>query len=505
MSEAFTTRIVTLSQTSDYWEHASTLRALLDDPWHPKNPQLLTSASAPRFIPTFIACALLGRALGYDALGAMSLSSALNLLLFFAGVFCFFRAYFRDERAPLYGLVVLLTSWWDAFHYSNVYQLKILFSTASYPSTATLGLSLLGFALTLRTLRGGGSSAALVLVSAWAALILICHPLTAMLGLSGALLLVVDEPSIPLKVRAKVAAAVVLGCALAFLWPYFSLKGVLVTGGHNEMAAGAAQAAENSDAERGGFSHPFYRQGPLLMTLGLALGGAPIVLYLLARRRRWFISVGAIAMLIPFLVNAYRELPLGHRFVLLAIFYLQVALVWLLLKLTHGAPEAWRALTSGSRKWFSGALVAAVLLGSALWNLRAAEAHVSAQQGRLRDTESINIRYARRAAELAGPNAVILGDVRSSWPLPTFGPKIIALLHPNPLVRDDDERHGAIAQFVRGAGGDQRRLEILRQYSVTHVLASRATRRRMESFLAPRAEIQPLPGGYVLYRLRAQD
>ena len=49
-------------------------------------------------------------------------------------------------------------------------------------------------------------------------------------------------------------------------------------------------------------------------------------------------------MLLPFVGNAFVELPLGHRFVLLAIVYLHIGLVWLLLRLTPGHAGAFRFL-----------------------------------------------------------------------------------------------------------------------------------------------------------------
>lgn len=101
--DAFTTRVVTVSQGTDYWEHSATLRALLDSPWHPKNPHLVSPASSPRFVPTFIFSALLAKVLQLDALGAMGIASALNMALLFAGIFWFFRSYFGDVRASLYG------------------------------------------------------------------------------------------------------------------------------------------------------------------------------------------------------------------------------------------------------------------------------------------------------------------------------------------------------------------------------------------------------------------
>jgi hypothetical protein len=500
-NDAFTSRVVTTSQTSDYWEHSAALRALLDSPWHPHNPQLVSPASGPRFIPTFVISALLGRAFALDALGAMGVASCLHLLLLLSGIFWFFRLYFRDARASLYGLVVMLTSWWDAWHYSNVYQLKILFSVVAYPSTAALGLSLLGFALTIRALRGGARWASLAAVALIWAIVVVTHPLTAALGLSGAMLLTIDQPGLPLALRARVAGAILLGGALSLLWPYFSVKGVVMTGGHNEV-----EAAVSAGGEASGRMHAFYRQDGLMKSLGLALAGVPIALYLAVRRRHWFIPLGALAMLLPFVVNAYRPVPLGHRFILLAAFYLQVALVWFLLKLTRGAPEAWPALTRGRRGWLSGALVASILLASAWWNMRAADAQLSLLRRRLHGGESINVHYARQAAELAGKDSVIMADVKASWPLPTFGPKIVALLHPNPLVSDEDVRDRDVAEFVRGSGGDAHALEILKRYGVTHVLTNRTSRRRLDSLLARYAEgARPLPGGYALYRLRALD
>ncbi|HET9930932.1 MAG TPA: hypothetical protein VFQ35_09605, partial [Polyangiaceae bacterium] len=153
--DAFGARVVTLSQGADYWEHSATMRELMDHPFSPRNPHLNSAESSPRFVPLFIVLALVARALHWDALNAMGLVATANTLLLVTGIFLFFRSYFRDARASLIGFVVAFGSWYDAWHFSNVYQLKILFSTAPYPSTTALGLSLLGFTFTLRVLRKG--------------------------------------------------------------------------------------------------------------------------------------------------------------------------------------------------------------------------------------------------------------------------------------------------------------------------------------------------------------
>jgi hypothetical protein len=96
-----------------------------------------------------------------------------------------------------------------------------------------------------------------------------------------------------------------------------------------------------------------------------------------------------------------------------------------------------------------------------------------------------------------------MADTRSAWPLPTFGPKVLSLWHPNPLVPDEDSRKAAVARFFQSGTPDETRLAILAQYGVTHVLARGAIGRRLEPFLLPRARRRALPAGYVLYTLRS--
>jgi hypothetical protein len=501
-TDAFTIRRVTLSQGADYWEHSATLRALIDDTWHPKNPHLSSAASSPRFVPSFILSALLAKAFGLDALGAMGIASCLHMLLLFTGIYAFFRVYFRDARAPLYAVIVMFGSWYDAWSFSNVYQLKVFFSVVSYPSTAALGLSLFGFTTTLRALREPTRVRWLLWTTVLLAVLMITHPLTAMMGFAGAGLLAATEREVPFAVRAKVAGAIALGGLLSLAWPYFSVRSVLTGGSHAEVSAIAQGVTGDGELEPPGKLHMFYREKGLTRTLGAALGGFPILLFLMARRRHWFISLGALSMLLPFVVNAYVPLPLGHRFILLAVFFLQAALVWLLLKLSSGAPEAWSFVTSGWRRWVSGLLIASFLLTLSWWNVDAAAGSGAYAERRMHAGESINVRYSRRLAELAGAHAVVITDAKSGWPVPTFGPKVLTLWHGNPLVPDEGERNEAVASFFHPAAPPAERQEILERYRVTHVLTRGTNARRVEPFLSSiRARRQALPGGYSLYTL----
>src|SRR5437588_11657222 len=103
----------------------------------------------------------------------------------------------------------------------------------------------------------------------------------------------------------------ILGCLLSGLWPYFSVWQTVVGGGGQEMAS----------SRPGHRLQEFYDWQGIANALGLALVTVLFLPYFLVRRQRLFVGFGALTMLLPFVVNIYRPLPLGHRFILLAAFY----------------------------------------------------------------------------------------------------------------------------------------------------------------------------------------
>ncbi|HEY0463109.1 MAG TPA: hypothetical protein VGC79_02820, partial [Polyangiaceae bacterium] len=499
--EAGYARLITWEGGADYWEHSATLHALTENPWHPRHPHLATDAGSPRFGPQFLLVALIARALHWDAIEAMTLSAVLNILLFLCAIRVFFSSYFRHPLAPLYGLLVMFGGWWLGFHYSNVYALPVLFSVAAFPSTTALGLTLLGFALAVRLLRAEVQRPrlSLLVLGLWAAAVFIIHPLTAMMSLSGALLLAATEPKASLPLRFELAGAIVIGCALAHFWPYFS-PWVVLRGGHGESADWAGQTVQQAaDLHVKRRLHEFYEPRALLQALGLGALTLLALPYFFLRRERWFIGLGALSMLLPFVANAFVELPLGHRFVLLSIVYLHIGLVALLLRLTPGHPGAFHFLRR--RVWgiVSALSIAAILLLFCGHSVLQASALLQGPRARARRDSPI-IQNMRSIAESAGPQAVVLTTPLLSWPLPTFGPKVLVLFHQDPLVPDENQREYAVKRFFGPAASDQERRMILARYGVSHVLLQRQTT-WLNRFLAKTSTVRMLGSGFHLYTL----
>lgn len=498
--EALRLRTVTWQGGADYWEHSAALHSMIENPWHPRHPHLASDEGSPRFGPQFLVVALIARALHWDALQAMTLAASLNALLFLAGIYLFFRSYFRHPLAPFYGLLVMFGAWWLAWNFSNVYALPVFFAVASYPSTTALGLSLLGFGLAVRWLRGDIERLwlGLITLTLWAAMVMIVHQLTVVLAISGMLLLAVVEPRAAWRRRVELVCAVFLGLLLAAFWPYFSPY--LVLRGGNGQAAdwaaeGAQQAVELYSKKR---LHQFYRTTGLINALGLASLTVLALPYFLVRRARWFVSMGALSMLVPFVANAYIDVPLGHRFVLLAMVYLHVGVVWLALGMTPGHLGAFPFVRSRVIGIITSAVAAATLL--VFFAHSVIQAYETQNHPKFYDRESPIIASSRAIAEAAGPNAVILASPRTSWPLPTFGPRVVVLLHLDPLVPDAQQRDSQVGRFLRRSISDRERRDILNRYGVTHVLLGRGEGRPAARFLAAMATVRSIRG-YQLYTL----
>ena len=111
------------------------------------------------------------------------------------------------------------------------------------------------------------------------------------------------------------------------------------------------------------------------------------------------------------------------------------------------------------------------------------------------------VRVGRRVGQIAHTTGVVLGDPLPCWSLPTFGPRIVALHHSNPLVPDTDERTQQVRRFFAPGTPNREREAILRRYSVTHVLFTARQGGSAERFVEKRAEAFDLPAGLTLYAL----
>jgi hypothetical protein len=492
--DAFRFRLITFSPGSDYWEHTAVFHALLQNPWHPSHPLIAGDVASPRFGPHFLLVALVGRAVHFDAIDTMALGAVVNTLLFLAGIWLFCRTYFRDPRASLYGLIVFFGSWLDAPHFSNVYKLKVFFSVAGYPSSAALAITLLGLTLVVRLLRAPDRSRVGLALSAFTwAYVYVTHPLTATMALPAAVLLALTEPGVERTRRLWVAGSVVVGFFLSAAWPYYPALGMVL--------GGTLHRVRHLEPEAFAPEHEFYEHTHLFNILGYCLISFLVLPYLWVRRQDVWVVLGACLMLLVFVLGAFFPIPLGHRYVLLSVFFLQLALVRLLLNLTPRSPIVAGWAARPPLRVSAGAAVTLFLVWLGVSNVAAAHEHLRHMAASSHGQESTALRCARRVGELAGPHAVVLSTALGSWSLPTFGPKIVTPLHKNPLIADADERRRDALRFFAPQATDAEREAIVLRYGVTHVLVPARNAGVVRDFLRDDQLMARLPGGFALYAL----
>lgn len=515
--DAISFRLVTYSPQSDYWEHTAALTEWSRNITDPANPHVADPAPSPRYMPWFLTLVLIGRVLALDAVQLMGLSAVAGFVLLVVGIRLFFRTYFRSDVAPLIALFVLLFGWGVSWIWSNLYQLRSFFHVAGYPSSIVFGLSLISFWITLRWLRGQagawiGAGALLVL----AALMFLTHPLTAVFGISGCVLLALTEPGASRRVRWVVPVALFAGAFLAELWPWFSVWDVTLGRGGSVDTTWLHGAVEGSVLDRlrsGVWRHPFYDPKLLLVIVGFGLPAVVAWGVLLWRRREPFIVFGGLAMLTPYVAHLFVAVPLAHRFLLFAIFYFHMAGVWAVLRLLGRWLEQ-RASGTVTPRTRVALLGTALLFASAtVFNVRQLAMEYDGKHLLPTTLDTIdkfaNVPGGGNVVDLyealtagVGPREVVMATAVDGWPLPTVAGKVVSLFHENPLLPKQFERRDAVRRFFAPETSEDERRALLARYDARFVLVR--AEKAPASLLAwlPRIATETARrGDYRMYRL----
>jgi hypothetical protein len=513
-------RLVTYSLWADYWEHSAALTEWMRDLANPGNPHLPDDSSSSRYIPTFLVYALIGKLIGLDAIELMSLNAVVNYLLFAIGIYLFAREYFADDWAPFVLLLVLFAGWGVPWIWSNLYQLRSFAMVGSYPSTFVFALSLIAFWYTLRFLRcETGVIAGMLLLTGFSGFMFISHALTGVFGIVGCGLLACTERDAPLSMRMLVMITMLCGALLAGLWPYFPVWDVVLNQSDrvDDRAWQSFQGigAMLARARSGEWWHMLYDPRQLTIALGPALLGVPICIWLVLRWREIFIPAGAAIMAVPYFGNVFYQIALAHRFLFYVVFFLHLAIVWAVLQLKNrwfaaraagevppslGLTAAFTALAVAAFASLAVGLLAADYRGQ---HLNVDLEWVDKRRFLPAGATVVDV-YTELSADLPD-TAVVIGNAKLTWPLPTFRGKVVALPenHENSLVPDEAQRIDAERDFLDAATADARRDQIVSDYRVTHVLVNLAdTSPALMRWLDARATQIANVERYAMYALR---
>jgi hypothetical protein len=463
---AFNFQPATYTYRGDFWEHSAALQAWLQDLWNPTNPHFASDVGSPRYIPFYFVITALSIPIGLTALQAMGIAGVVSVTLFVVGIKLFSDRYFCNPWAAPIALLVFLTGWGNALIWANVYQLRNILYVISYPSFFVFSFGFIAYWWVLGLIKSETLSLwKLIVLALMVSVMFSSHPPTGVaIAVTMGLMITLAED---VRLGRRVALVVVLfaGSLLVELWPYFSTWQIVLgtsTGHPSWVATPTLGTVER--AETIYWSRPFYQPRVILISFGPALLGVPILLYLVARERKWFLLAGCAIFSIPYLLNFFISVPLGDRFILFVLFFLHLSMIWFFLKVILG---------EGYSVWMRYAGIG-LLSVMALWNVGLAAVEFSGYsfRGDLKPfkQERMVVGHMQAVANVVPSDAVIMAPVALGWPLPTFGGKVVGGLHPFPMVRDAHQRRKDVEAFFSAGTTLQDRKRIMERYQVTHVL-----------------------------------
>ena len=508
-------RLVTYAPWADYWEHTALFTEWMANFSGPSNPHVADPSLSPRYMPLFWALSFLGIIFQFDAVELMSISAVLNYSLVVTGLYFFLKGYFRDPWAPLIGFIALFMFWGVSWTWSNLFHLRSFFYVAGFPSTFVFGLSLISFSLVLRLLRREGSVFFMVaLLGMLAALMFLCHPLTAVFGITGCALLALTDSSGSIGLRASALFALLAGMLFAELWPYFSVWKVtlgLYGAGAEQWFVATESAGPLQRLRSGVWKHIFYNPGLVLTILGPALIGLPLCIWLFIRREHRFIVLGAACMAIPYLLHPFIAVPLAHRFLLFVVIYFHFAITWGGLQVIDAWNSRPRPVYAAPLLWGCISLVSIMLVANIVllsmefrgYTLSPKTLEVADRRKSLPEGMSVVDIYTELTKPLS-EEAIVLATPQVGWPLPTVKAKVVSVFHENPMLLDQQKRYGVTTNFFQQTQNDSQRSAAIRYYKVTHLLLKgEPETKELDNWINLHAVKVSGVGSYQMYKLLA--
>lgn len=461
---------------ADAWEHHRAVVALTHDLWHPGNPTFATDEPSIRYSPYTVSLAVISRATGIDPWHVLSAAAALNTLLLCLAVRALLGALGRADASAL-ALIVMVSLYGGAPGYANSYALADLPWHQVNPSAFAFPVILFSWAIFVRFVaplrpepaRGGSFALWLILTLMLAAAIL-DHAMTGALGFLGLGVFAVAVPGTrPAKLHRLVfvGASAVGAALLCVAWPWYSFSTALL---HSPNKA--------------------YWYNPAIVRLMLTQWCAPaLVLSLWAMTARDFATVrvlliGGFACLCMGLGAIFVHSPTLARLPLPGLIFFHLAIAITAQDSAFLSPSAWAARIRGLHgprdiaTPAAFATAAAIVMFYFLAPQLAAiprEPHLArAYVAPLLHRENKQPDWRRLYAKALVPvhtGDVVLSDPRTSWPVPSFGGRIVAADHYEFFTLDQPQRDRDAEGFFTVAT-DRERLPILDRYNVRWILVN---------------------------------
>jgi len=437
--------------TGDFWEHAAVVRELARHLASPSHPLFSLDAPHPFFTPWAAIAALLVRATGLSPIAALSLLGLANLICLIVA-FYLFASKVSSADAAFWALLFTLVLWGvSPWRYSGFLHLGALGFVLPYPSIFAMWLMLFTLYALLRFDSGGSAGWAVVVIGA-SAIVLLTHPITAIVLATG--LVTFSARSLrerPGRVVALGAAVVAVSAAAAWLWPYYPWFRLIATGSGTYAAPNLAM-----------YDSPLRRTWPALL-------GAPFVARRLAADKLDGLGLFTLALSLLYAAGGFfSNGPLGR--------VLPALVLGLHVSLADGVARLETRLRDSAApanlRYLYGVIACAVVLG--LTSVAPALLRVIPRPllpGSLRNDPRLEREidtYGPLASAHIGDDDVVMADLNVSRHVPAFGGKVVGFIDPEAFIPDEEARRQSTSRFFADISVEERR-SLIARYDVRFV------------------------------------
>jgi hypothetical protein len=433
----------------DFWEHAAVVRELATNPVSPRHPQILSDAPHAFYSPYAVVAGWISRAAGMDCLRTLAVLGIANLALFLISLRMFSIALLRRREAAFYVLLFTLVLWGrSAWTFSGFFHLRALGYVLPYPSTFAAAIALLGSSIYCKALRTG-NRLGLVPAALASVVVALTHPPTFIFFCVCILSLTIGIPSGRLLFReyaGLLACVFILPLIAATCWPYYPFFQLL-------LQDSSLYHANNMDMYSDVVKH-----------IWPAFLGIPLIVWRFKSNKTDPLFLITVVLSLVYAYGALSHHWTYGRVISYIVLMLHMAMADAAARaetLLRG-----RLLSPSSLKLAGASLVAVMAL---VFLYRARPVLIRC----FRPTEVSEYDRYRFLSGATPQYDVVLSDLATSWYVPAFAGKVVAVPRPLPFVPDSAVRTDDVQRFFSESGLRPEREAIIRKYNVKWLLLNK--------------------------------
>ncbi len=429
----------------DFWMHSNVVRELATHPLFPRHPELLLSAPHAFYSPYSLTIAWMARVFNINSITALSWAGIFNFLLFVISLRMLIVLLLGEGKRPFYTLFFTLFLWGPgAWNYSGFFHFGVIGYVLPYPSTFAMGMVFLSLSMAILYLENR-SKWGLFLLLIFSVIILLTHPLSAIVLYAGILALAIghkNRGSPHLFIDSMFISAVIpLSFLIALAWPYYPLLKLV-------LSSGAVLDIDNSKMYHG-----------LWWAIFPALIGFPPLMLRVKSNWKDPLALMFMGLVIVYIYGGISNHFTYGRVISSIVLILHMALAdWLC------SNARFKSLPVGSKCLF--VLILFLSLLGIYHNCNAQS--MGYMPGRKNDYNQYLFlkKYTKQYD-------VILSDQETSFIVPTFGGKVVALNCPLPFIEGYKTRQNDLDRFFDKETTLNVREGIIKKYGVNYILINK--------------------------------